>query len=56
MDPSRPLSSVGAIAIEARLSVSGDAIRKPGDLYGEPVSVEQGSDGIAILIDRVVEP
>ncbi|HRO57983.1 MAG TPA: c-type cytochrome biogenesis protein CcmI [Burkholderiaceae bacterium] len=56
MDPSRPLSSVGAIAIEARLSVSGDAIRKPGDLYGEPVSVEQGSDGIAILIDRNVEP
>jgi len=56
MDPSRPLSSVGEIAVEARISASGDAMRRPGDLYGEPVSVAQGSDGIAILIDRVVEP
>ena len=55
MDPSRPLSSAGEIVLEARISISGDAARKPGDLVGEPVSAKPGSTGIALVVDRVVE-
>jgi len=55
MDPSRPLSSTDSIALEARLSPSGDAMRRPGDLYAQAVTVRPGARDIAILIDRIVE-
>jgi cytochrome c-type biogenesis protein CcmH len=56
MDPSRPLSSTDSIALEARLSASGDAMRRPGDLLAQAVTVRPGARDIAILIDRIVEP
>lgn len=56
MDPSRTPSSVGDLVLEARISVSGDAARRPGDLIGEPVSAKPGSTGVSLVIDRVVEP
>ncbi|MCM5569889.1 c-type cytochrome biogenesis protein CcmI [Burkholderiaceae bacterium FT117] len=56
MDPSRTPSSVGDLVLEARISVSGDAARRPGDLIGEPVPAKPGSTGVSLLIDRVVEP
>jgi cytochrome c-type biogenesis protein CcmH len=55
MDPSRPLSTAGEIVLEARISLSGDAARKPGDLIGEPVAARPGSTGITLVVDRVVE-
>lgn len=55
MDPSRLLSTAGEIVLEARISLSGDATRKFGDLISEPVAVKPGSTGITLVIDRVVE-
>lgn len=55
MDPSRLLSTVGEIVLEARISLSGDATRKPGDLIGEPVAATPGSTGLTLVVDRVVE-
>src|SRR5690606_9980404 len=34
MSPERPLSKVATVVVEARLSASGDAMRRPGDLIG----------------------
>jgi cytochrome c-type biogenesis protein CcmH len=56
MDPSRPLSGVGAVVIEARLSESGQAMRQPGDLYSEAVEAMPGASGIRLLIDRIAQP
>jgi cytochrome c-type biogenesis protein CcmH len=55
MDPSRLLSTAGEIVLEARISPSGDAMRKPGDLIGEAVAAKPGSTGITLVVDRVVE-
>jgi cytochrome c-type biogenesis protein CcmH len=56
MDPSRKLSSAGEVVIEARLSASGNAIREPGDLYGESQVVKPGTQGLKLRIDKVVQP
>lgn len=56
MDPSRPLSSAGALVLEARLSRSGNAMRQPGDLYGQRADVAPGQRDVSIVIDRVVAP
>jgi cytochrome c-type biogenesis protein CcmH len=56
MDPSRPLSSAGALVLEARLSRSGNAMRQPGDLYGQRADVAPGQRDVSIVIDRVVTP
>jgi len=48
------LSSAGAVKIEARVSKSGDAIPKPGDLRGESAVTAPGASGISIVIDQVV--
>ena len=56
MDPSRKLSSVNEVVIEARLSASGNAIREPGDLYGESPVVKPGTRGLQLRIDKVVQP
>lgn len=55
MDPARLLSTAGEIVLEARISLSGDAARKPGDLIGEPVAATPGSTGLTLVVDRVVE-
>jgi cytochrome c-type biogenesis protein CcmH len=54
MDPSRPMSSAAQIVLEARISASGEAMRQPGDLYGQAPPVQSGARDVAILIDQVV--
>jgi len=54
MDPSRPLSSAGELVIEARISRSGDAMRRSGDEYGVSAPVRAGSRGVAVRIDQKV--
>lgn len=56
MDSSRSLSSVESLEIEARLSRSGDAARRPGDLYGRIAGVRPGQHDLRIVIDGVVAP
>ncbi len=56
MDPTRPLSSAGTLILEARLSRSGEAMRQPGDLYGQRAEVRPGQRDVTIVIDRVVTP
>ena len=56
MDPTRPLSSAGTLILEARLSRSGEAMRQPGDLYGQRAEVRPGQRDVTIVIDRVVAP
>lgn len=54
MDPSRRLSGADALELEARLSRSGEAMRRPGDLYGRVESVRPGTGGLRIVLDQVV--
>ncbi len=50
MDPSHPLSGVSRMQVEARLSVSGDAMPASGDLLGTGEVARGGS--VAITIDH----
>lgn len=54
MSPELKLSSAGEVRIEARISKSGDASAKPGDLSGEVGPVKAGTRGIRLRIDRVL--
>jgi cytochrome c-type biogenesis protein CcmH len=56
MDPSRRLSAAGQVIIEARLSESGNAIRQPGDLFGESTVIQPGQRGVQLRIGQVVQP
>jgi cytochrome c-type biogenesis protein CcmH len=56
MDPSRPLATTGKLSVEARLSRSGNAMRQPGDLYGQVTGIDPGQRDVTIVIDRVVTP
>lgn len=56
MDPSRRLSAAGQVIIEARLSESGNAIRQPGDLFGESPVIQPGQRGVQLRIGQVVQP
>jgi cytochrome c-type biogenesis protein CcmH len=47
------LSSVAQVRIEARISKSGQATLKPGDLRGESAAVAPGTSNIEIVIDKV---
>jgi cytochrome c-type biogenesis protein CcmH len=49
-----PLSSAQQVRVEARISKSGDAISKPGDLRGESVIVTPGTPNLSIVIDQIV--
>ena len=55
LSPELKLSSAGTLRIEARVSKSGDAAAKPGDLRGESGPVQPGARKLSILIDKVVE-
>ena len=55
LSPELKLSSAGSLRIEARVSKSGDAAAKPGDLRGESGPVQPGARKLSILIDKVVE-
>ena len=49
-----PLSSAQQVRVEARISKSGDAISKPGDLRGESAIVTPGTANLSIVIDQIV--
>ncbi|MCC6142043.1 MAG: c-type cytochrome biogenesis protein CcmI [Nitrospira sp.] len=52
--PSRKLSSMGTVVIVARLSKSGEAMPKSGDLQGMSEPLKPGASGVAIVIDREI--
>ena len=52
--PSRKLSDMGTVVIVARLSKSGEAMPKSGDLQGMSQPVKPGSNGINIVMDREI--
>jgi len=54
MDPSRPLSGVPQVVIEARISASGTAMRASGDAFGVSPPVKLGARDLAIRIDQQV--
>ena len=56
MDPSRRLSAIASLDLEARLSRSGNAMRQPGDLFGQIPGIRPGQSDLKIVIDRVVSP
>lgn len=53
--PSRLLSSAKAVRIEARISKSGQAMSRPGDLIGSVGPVKPGAKNLRITIDQVVQ-
>lgn len=52
--PTARLSQAGRVAVEARVSLSGDAAAQPGDLRS-PSREAQAGDALELVIDRVVE-
>ena len=54
MTPATRLSSAQAVRIEARISRSGDAMPRPGDLVGTSAVVQPGARDVKIVIDREV--
>ena len=48
------LSSVAQVRIEARVSRSGEATPRSGDLRGESVVVSPGASNVVVIIDRVL--
>jgi cytochrome c-type biogenesis protein CcmH len=55
MMPNLKLSTADKVIIGARLSISGDAGAKPGDMEGFSSPVAVGKTGIEIVIDTVVK-
>lgn len=52
--PSRKLSETGQVVIVARLSKSGEAMPKSGDLQGTSQPVKPGVSGVTVTIDREI--
>ena len=52
--PTMKLSQAGEVLVVARLSRSGDASPKPGDLQGQSLPVKPGTSGLTIVIDSEV--
>lgn len=55
MSPDFKISSVGEVRVEARVSKSGDAKAKPGDMTGESAPVKPGTSGLTLRIGQVVQ-
>jgi len=53
MAPGMNLSSFPEIRIEAKVSKSGDAMTKAGDLTGSTGPVKVGAKGVKVTIDQV---
>jgi cytochrome c-type biogenesis protein CcmH len=53
--PTQTISSATSIIVEARVSKSGDAKSKPGDLTGSVAQVKPGDKNLRVTIDKVVE-
>lgn len=54
LDPQLKLSSAAEVQIEARISKSGDARPRKGDLQGKPAQARLGSKNVQLLIDQVL--
>jgi cytochrome c-type biogenesis protein CcmH len=54
MSPQARLSGAATLRVEARLSRSGDARPRPGDLVGASAVVKPGAREVALVIDSVV--
>jgi cytochrome c-type biogenesis protein CcmH len=52
--PARKLSEAGDVVIIARISKSGEAMPKSGDLQGTSQPVKPGASKIAVVIDREI--
>ena len=52
--PSRKLSDVGTVVIVARLSKSGEAMPRGGDLQGTSQPLKPGANEITVVIDREI--
>lgn len=50
----RSLAAFAELAVVARISVSGDPIEQPGDLYAEATYTSGNADPIVLSIDRIV--
>lgn len=53
MAPELRLSGFGQVTVSARISRSGDATPRSGDLVGQAGPVAPGASGLSIVIDRV---
>ena len=56
MAPTAKISDHASIVIVARVSKSGDALPKAGDLAGQSAAVAPGASDIAVRISEVVSP
>lgn len=56
MGQGKRLSDVPKVNLVARVSKSGSATPQPGDIEGHLDNVATGSNGVHIVLDRVVEP
>ena len=52
--PSRKLSDVGTVVIVARISKSGEAMPKSGDLQGISEPMKPGTNKVTVVIDREI--
>lgn len=55
MAPGAKISAHAQVVIAARVSKSGDALPKKGDLEGASAPVPPGATGVAVVISRIVE-
>ncbi len=53
LTPDARLSVQGSVVVTARISKSGNAIAKPGDLQGSSKPVAPGATGLELVIDQV---
>ena len=54
MTPNMTLASYPQIIVGARVSKSGNAMPKPGDLEGYSPAVKAGATGLNVVIDRAL--
>ncbi len=54
LNPDRTLEKAGIVVVEARVSKRGDARAQPGDLLGQLDGVKAGTNGVAVVIDKVM--
>lgn len=54
ISPANPLSGQQRVTLVARVSRSGDATARPGDLEGSMTGVEVGARGVRIVVDRAL--
>lgn len=55
MSPAARLSSTQRVIVSARVSKSGQAAPSAGDLVGETPAMANHGDGVALVIDKVIE-